>query len=55
MPITNVAKITSWNEAKGFGFAEVNRKKYLVILFFNSLMCYTFIIRRVRSERFYVM
>ena len=30
MPITNVAKITSWNEAKGFGFAEVNRKKYFV-------------------------
>ena len=30
MPITNVAKITSWNDAKGFGFAEVNRKKYFV-------------------------
>ena len=30
MPITNIAKITSWNDAKGFGFAEVNKKKYFV-------------------------
>ena len=30
MPITNVAKISAWNEAKGFGFAEANGKKYFV-------------------------
>lgn len=30
MPITNVAKISVWNEAKGFGFAEANGKKYFV-------------------------
>ncbi len=30
MSITNVAKISTWNEAKGFGFAETNGKKYFV-------------------------
>ena len=30
MPITNVAKISNWNDAKGFGFAEANGKKYFV-------------------------
>ena len=30
MPITNVARVSVWNEAKGFGFAEANGKKYFV-------------------------
>lgn len=30
MPITNIAKVTSWNDEKGFGFAEVNGKKHFV-------------------------
>ena len=30
MPITNVVKISNWNDAKGFGFAEANGKKYFV-------------------------
>ena len=30
MPITNVAKISNWNDAKGFGFAEANGEKYFV-------------------------
>lgn len=28
--LSNIAKITQWNEKRGFGFAEVNGKKYFV-------------------------